>query len=104
MGRKHAVIANLASAALQAEDGKPRTQGRVRRSSGSCARCAHHPEERFPAASSGSRSRMFLADLIADCQKGIRLKPDTTCGMDSDAIRNQVRLKPDTTYAVGHLS
>ena len=58
VARRQAAEANLARAATRAKDGKPRTQGRVRRSSRSCACCTHDPEERFPAASSGSRSSL----------------------------------------------
>ena len=72
MGRKHAVIANLASAALQAEDGKPRTQGESGAAHGAAPACAHQPEgavsrgvERFAEPHVSGRL------VIADSPKGI---------------------------------
>src|SRR5947199_1555661 len=73
--RKQAAKANLASAATQASDGKPRAQGRVRRRSRTCACCPQIPEPRFPAASSGSRSSLFSGRfLTTEFLKGLRTK------------------------------
>ena len=77
--RKQAAKANLASAATQASDGKPRAQGRVRRRSRTCACCPQIPEPRFPAASSGSRSSLFSGlFLTIEFPKGITAKAAPT--------------------------
>src|SRR5438876_771635 len=87
-GRKHAVKANLASAARHAADGKLRAEGRVRRRSRTCACCARVPEpavsrgvERFaePHVSGRFVTDEFQKGMMAQAGHYVREELDELC-------------------------